>query len=281
MTTWFSRQFLAEIRRNVSAGQRVCCSVCRSRQAKSWIATPPAYAVPRAQLSTQPGGALTPSLRITGHRHISSYSSSSSSGHQSFPNAAHTARPGPSMPRWRSPTAPRPAASLAPRPRPRRPYAPRRDLLRRHASLESQGPGGHRLRPGGAGQRPGQPQPDQGDLLPAPADVQPDAERPGQQRLQRRDVQDHRPAPGRTTSAHAQQRHLPRPGEHLKRPTGLTCVPVPLLQPSPPARRSVRRPPRVEPEAARQEVRANLAGYAPRAGQRSASSPLPSSGRVW
>ena len=42
-----------------------------------------------------------------------------------------------------------------------------------------------------------------GDLLPAPADVQLDAERPGQQRLQLRDVQDHRPALGRTTSATA------------------------------------------------------------------------------
>ena len=36
----------------------------------------------------------------------------------------------------------------------------RRDLLRRHASLDSQGPGGHRLRLGGAEQRPGQPQQD-------------------------------------------------------------------------------------------------------------------------
>jgi hypothetical protein len=40
----------------------------------------------------------------------------------------------------------------------------RRDLLRRHASLDSQGLGGHRLRLGGAEQRLGQPQPDQGDL---------------------------------------------------------------------------------------------------------------------
>jgi hypothetical protein len=94
----------------------------------------------------------------------------------------------------------------------------RRDLLRRHASLDSQGLGGHRLRLGGAEQRPGQPQPDQGGLLPAPADVRPDAERPGQQRLQLRDVQDHRPAPGRTTSAHAQQRYRPRPGEHPETP---------------------------------------------------------------
>jgi hypothetical protein len=59
----------------------------------------------------------------------------------------------------------------------------RRDLLDRHALLDGQGLGGHRLRLGGAEQRLGQPQPDQGDLLPAPADVQPDAECPGQQRL--------------------------------------------------------------------------------------------------
>jgi hypothetical protein len=39
-----------------------------------------------------------------------------------------------------------------------------------------------------------------------------------QQRLQLRDVQDHRPAPGRTTSAHAQQRYPPRPGEHPETP---------------------------------------------------------------
>ena len=58
----------------------------------------------------------------------------------------------------------------------------------------SRAPGGHRLRLGGAGQRPGQlaAGPERG-LLPAPADVQPDAERPGQQRLQLRDVQDHWP----------------------------------------------------------------------------------------
>jgi hypothetical protein len=94
----------------------------------------------------------------------------------------------------------------------------RRDLLGRHAALDGQGPGGQRPRLGGAGQRLGQPQPDQGDLLRSPADVQPDAERPGQQRLQRRDVQDRRAAPGRTTSAHAQQRYLPRPGDHPETP---------------------------------------------------------------
>ena len=33
-----------------------------------------------------------------------------------------------------------------------------------------------------------------------------------------RDVQDHRPAPRRTTSAHAQQRYLPRPGDHPETP---------------------------------------------------------------
>jgi hypothetical protein len=41
----------------------------------------------------------------------------------------------------------------------------RRDLVRRYASLDGQGLGGHRLRLGGAEQRLGQPQPDQGDLL--------------------------------------------------------------------------------------------------------------------
>ncbi len=79
--------------------------------------------------------------------------------------------------------------------------------------MYTSGPGLPELRPAA--------QPDQGDLLPAPADVQPDAERPGQQRLQLRDVRDHRPAPGRTTSAHAQQRYLPRPGDIVKRPNWL------------------------------------------------------------
>ena len=102
-----------------------------------------------------------------------------------------------------------------------------RDLLGRHALLDSQGLGGHRLGLGGAEQRLGQPQPDQGGLLPAPADVEADVERPGQQRFELRDVQDHRLALGRITSAHVQQRYLPRPGNIVKRPNRLDGVPVP------------------------------------------------------
>src|SRR6266851_4530328 len=110
----------------------------------------------------------------------------------------------------------------------------RRDLSGGDAAFDGERLGSHRVGLGGPQQRPGQPEADQRHRFLTAADVQPDAERPGQQRLQLRDVQDHGLTLGHS-SAHERRDYRQHPGRTPPNRLNVpSCSPRPVTTPWPP-----------------------------------------------